>query len=197
MAVGNVPFLMVNKMARINRPGLVFLHLIALLLGLLSILALKDMNFSNLSVAPDISTTQGLVMIILFLSACLIIALMYVLGLPRKQPKLGFLGAVSLFVVYSAILFLIVVGIYPKLTEDLTGTQQSYRMISVVIASGFILLGSMMFLLIKFPDDRERRWFMLAVRQEIKHPSKLICPVCETVVSSRSKVCYKCRTRLK
>lgn len=160
-------------------------------------MALKDLNFSDLSKAPDISNTQGFAMVILFGAAFFIILLMYLIGLVKKHPKSTFWVGLSVFVVYSVLLFLIGAGVYPLLVDELSGTQQSYRMISIPIASGIILLGSMIFLLVKFSDDMERRWFMLAVRQEIKHPSKVICPVCGTAISIKAAKCYKCQTRFK
>lgn len=187
---------MVNQMARINLPGLIYLHLLIFFLTALSVLALKDVNFSDLGTAPDISSIQGWVMISAFLGASLVLAVMFLHGFAIRHPRLGAFGVISLFLVYSALLILVGIGLYPK-WFDASGTQHSYRMMVIPVVSAFIILGSLIFLVLKFSDDRERRWFTLAVRQEMESPSKVVCPVCETVVSKRAKRCYKCKTKLK
>ncbi len=183
-------------MARINIPGLIYLHFLIFFFAALSILALKDVNFSNRSIAPSIGDTQGWIMVFSFLCACTVLLVMFVHGFTIKEPKLGILGSISLFLIYSALLFMIGLGLYPKLIDDVTSLHMTYRMLLVPVGSAFILLGSLLFIVIKFPDNRERRWFMMAVRQEMKNPSRAVCPVCATVVSMKSPRCYKCKTKL-
>ena len=184
-------------MARLNIPGLIYLHLLIISLLSLSFLALKDMNFSTLTVViEDISTNQAWGMAFSFIGACVILLVMFVHGLAIKNPKPGFFGIASLFTVLllSIGLFLIVGSV---ITKKLSNDWFSYSMTAIPIASVFVLMASLIFLVIKFSDDRERRWFMLAVRQEMEHPSRIICPVCETVISAKAKKCYKCRTKLR
>ena len=183
-------------MARINIPGLIYLHFLIFFFAALSILALKDVNFSNPSTVPSIGDIQGWVMIFSFLCACTVLLVMFIHGFAVRDLKLGILGSISLFLIYSALLFLIGLGLYPKLFEGATNLQMTYRMLLVPVASAFILLGSLIFIVIKFPDNRERRWFMMAVRQEMKSPSRGVCPVCATVVSMKAPLCYKCKTKL-
>lgn len=183
-------------MVRFGRAGSIYFHLLVISLAILSFIALKDLNFSNLAVAPDISTTQGWALIFTFLFAVLVIFVMFIHGLLRKEKKLGGLGIFSLFMLYTAVLFVVGVGLYPHLFEQ-TGTQYSYRMMLIPAGSVFIVLAAAIFLLIKFPDDRERRWFVMAVRQELKHPSKVVCPNCETVISAKARRCYSCKKKMR
>ena len=184
-------------MARLNIPGLIYLHLLIISLLSLSFLALKDMNFSTLTVARDhISTNQAWAMAFSFVGGCVVMLVMFVHGFLTKEPRPGFFGMLSFFVVFflSVGLFLIVGSV---LTEKLSSEWFSNGMIAIPIASAFLLMASLIFLVIKFSDDRERRWFMLAVRQEMEHPSRIVCPVCETVVPTKARKCYKCKTKIR
>jgi len=176
--------------------GIIYLHLISIFLLFLSFLAVKDINFSDLTVAPSIGSIQGTAMFALFAGVCMVVIIMFFHGILIKEPKLGFIGILSLFILYTALFVLIGIGLFPYVFDQST-TQHSFRMILIPITSLFIMLGSILFITLKFYDDRERRWFILAVRQEMKAPSKILCPECGEVLSSTAEKCYKCDTKLK
>ncbi len=183
-------------MTRLRVPGIIYVHFIGIMLIILSFLAVKDVHFSDLSTPPTISNTQGWIMIACFAFACLLIIVMFINGLLIKNQKLGGLGTLALFILYTSLAALIFIGIYPKLFDQ-TDTQYSYRMIAIPIACIFIFLGTLIFSGVKFADDREKRWFILAVRQELKNPSKIACPECAKVQGSDNKTCINCDAKLK
>ena len=199
-------------MARLNIPGLIYLHLLIISLLSLSFLALKDMNFTSLTVViEDISTNQAWAMAFSFVGGCVVLLVMFVHGFLIKEPRPGFFGILSLIVAILLVLALLgsilfVMAEPPEYDEDDEDemadhdqylSSYSYSMLAIPIASAFLLMASLIFLVIKFSDDRERRWFMLAVRQEMEHPSRIVCPVCETVVPTKARKCYKCKTKIR
>lgn len=183
-------------MTRLRLHGIIYLHLLGLFLMLLSFLAIKDINYSDLSQAPSIGGLQGTAMFGLFAGVCFVVFIMFFHGILIKNPKLGFVGTLSLFILYTALFGLVVIAFYPYIFDQ-SSVQHSYRMILIPVASLFVMLGSILFITLKFSDERERRWFVLAVRQEMKTPSKMLCPECASVVSSSAEKCYKCDMKFK
>lgn len=154
-------------MAKMNRQGVIFFHIILILFGLILFITLKNFNFDDYRNSTPLTDLQVQLIYILFIGgiALIIASLMY--GYFNKAPEWATRGAVALIFI---VLGIAIVGGALFHDQFLNQEEEIGGLESLLMALGAVIViaGSFSYNSIKFMDDKQERMFIRAVREEIE-----------------------------
>ena len=158
-------------MGRYSPEGVFYLHLIIISFGLIIFTIFKNFNFDDYLNSPDLTRTQiDFIFLLLFIGFIGII-LILVRGYTVKTPQFYTRGGVA--VVSMMIGFVIVIAMF--FHDELLGNNRiigSYEMLGMIFGSFLAIMGVLVYVSIKFPDESRMKYFKQAVREEIRSRAK-------------------------
>lgn len=158
-------------MGRYSPEGVFYLHLIIISFGLIIFTILKNFNFNDYLNSPDLTRTQidfiFLLLFIGFIGMILILVRGYTVKTPQVYTRAG------VAVVSMMIGFVIVIAMF--FHDELLGNSRvlgPYEMLGMIFGSFLSIMGVLVYISIKFPDDTRMKYFKQAVREEIRNRGK-------------------------
>ena len=154
-------------MGKYNPEGVFYLHLTIITFGLIVFTVLKNFSFEDYEVSPDLTTTQVNFIYLFFFIGIIGVLLFLVRGYTIKTPRFYTRAGVALvFMVVGLILMASML-----FHDQLLGSDQKIgplEMLGILFGSFLTVVGTLVYVSIKFPDEKMMKYFKQAVREEIR-----------------------------
>ena len=151
-------------MGRLDTEGSLHYHVILFLVFLFIFITLKNIDFSDFRDSPLMTDTQVLFVEVLFVVMVFLVTLISFRGYLIKTPEYATRGLFALLIV-SLGLFVI---FFNLLWDPLINTQDfaigGLGTVSMAISAILIGAGMVVYITIKFSEDRQQQWFVEAVK---------------------------------
>ncbi len=154
-------------MGKFNTEGVFYLHLTIISFGLIVFTVLKNFNFDDYQTSPILSQLQVNFIYLFLMIGIVGILLFFVRGFTIKTPKYYTRAGAS--VVAISIGVILIVGML--LHDGLLGNDQQIgdlEMLGILFGSFLTVMGSLVYISIKFPDEIMMKYFKQAVKEEIR-----------------------------
>jgi len=158
-------------MGKYSPEGVFYLHLTIISFSIIVFTVLKNFDFENFNASPVLTETQVNFLLLFFIIGFFGILLFLIRGYTVKTPKFYTrAGAALVFIVIG------LVSITSMLLHDwLLGNSQQIgplEMLGILFGSFLIVVGSFIYISIKFPDEAIMKYFKQAVQDEIRQRAK-------------------------
>jgi hypothetical protein len=153
--------------ARLDAEGSLYYHAIFLMVGLILFVALKNFNFADYRDSPFLTLDQVQVLQILYVILVIWIAIISFRGFVIKTPEYatrGMLALVSVSLGLFIILFNFMWDPINNQDVDIGGLGS----LSISLSGILIAMGMVVYIHIKFTEDRQQEWFIKAVKDTIE-----------------------------
>ena len=154
-------------MARLDAEGNLYYHAILIFVFMLLFVALKNIDFVEYRNSPNLTDTQILLLQILYVFILVWIGIITFRGYLIKTPEYATRGVFSLIIV-SLGLFII---LFNFLWDPLNNTDYAIGglgTVSMAISGLLITAGMVVYIHIKFTEDRQQKWFIEAVKDTME-----------------------------
>jgi len=154
-------------MGKFSPEGVFYLHLSIITFGLIIFTVLKNFNFEDYMSSPILSTTQVNFINLFLIIGIIGIVLFLVRGYFIKTPY--FYTRAGIALVFIVIGLVLIVGMLYH--DRLLGNSQEIgprEMLGLLFGSFIIIMGSLVYVSIKFPDEKIMKYFKQAVKEEIR-----------------------------
>ena len=154
-------------MGKYNPEGVFYLHLTIISFGLIVFTLLKNFNFEDYDASPVLTTTQVNFIYLFFFVGIIGVLLFLVRGYTIKTPKFYTRAGVAL--VFIVIGLILIAGML--IHDQLLGNDQEIgdlEILGMLFGSFLTVIGSFIYISVKFPDEQMMKYFKQAVREEIR-----------------------------
>jgi DNA-directed RNA polymerase subunit RPC12/RpoP len=154
-------------MGKYSPEGVFYLHLTIITFALLTFIILKNFNFEDFENSPDLTTTQVNFILLFLLTGVIGILLFLVRGFTIKTPDYYTRAGIALVLIVTGLV--IITGML--FHDPLLGNERtigSLEMMGILFGSFLSVVGSLVYISIKFPDTRMMKVFKQAVKEEIR-----------------------------
>ena len=154
-------------MGRLSTAGSTYFHFMVICFGLIIFAILKNFTFEDYRESPLLSDTQVTFIWIFFVLGFLVAVVFLLRGYKYKTPKYYTRVGVGVFIVlfFMFIIFAILFRDYYLMKDKGIGPEE---MLAILFSSVLTIIGSYTYLALKYPDDREMKYFKEAVKEEIR-----------------------------
>ncbi|WP_455391611.1 hypothetical protein [[Eubacterium] cellulosolvens] len=154
-------------MGKYSPEGVFYLHLTIITFGLIVFIVLKNFNFEDYKASPILSTTQVNFIYLFFIIGIIGVLLFLVRGYTIKTPKFYTRAGMAVTLIVIG-LILIASMLYH---DEVLGYDQKIgdlEMLGILFGSFLTIVGTLVYVSIKFPDQQMIKYFKQAVRAEIR-----------------------------
>jgi hypothetical protein len=153
---------------RLDNEGSLYYHSILFLVFLILFVSLKNFDFTDFRNSPILTDTQVLVLQILYIFLLVQIAIISFRGYFIKTPEYATRGLFSLVIVSLGVFIILFNFLWDPVNEIDTAIG-GLGTLSIAISSLIIAAGMVVYIFIKFIDDRQQQWFVEAVKDSIEN----------------------------
>jgi hypothetical protein len=154
-------------MGKYSPEGVFYLHLTIISFSIIVFTVLKNFNFENYDASSVLTGTQVNFLLLFFIIGFIGVLLFLIRGYTIKTPKFYTRAGVALVLIVIGLV--IITGMI--FHDQLLGNSQQIgplEMLGILFGSFLTVVGSFIYISIKFPDEAIMKHFKQAVRDEIR-----------------------------
>lgn len=155
-------------MNRLDTEGALHYHGILFLVFAIIFISLKNLNFTDYKSSPYFSETQVLFLQVVFIALFFWILLISLRGFSIKTPEYATRGALSLVLVALGLFTIFLNFIWDDWINGTETTIGGLGAVSIAVSSMIIAAGMVVYIFIKFSENRQRQWFIDAVKDTME-----------------------------
>jgi hypothetical protein len=152
--------------SRLDAEGSLYYHAILFIVGCILFVSLKNIWFSDYEQSPLFTDEQVQALQILFVILLVWVAVISFRGYFVKTPEYATRGMFSLILV-SLGLFIILLNLLWDPINENDIEIGGFGAVTIAMSSILVFIGMMVYIHVKYTEDRQQKWFIEAVKDSI------------------------------
>jgi len=168
--------------ARLDNEGSLHYHVLIFFTFLFIFVTLKNLDFGDFRDSPSLTETQITFIQILYVILIFLVTLVGFRGYLIKTPEYATRGMFALVIATLGMFIILFNLLWDPLVNNQDYEIGGLGTVSMAISSIMIASGMVVYISIKFTEDRQQKWFIQAVKDEIErvevseYPSRARAP---------------------